>query len=188
MTCSITLTKSRKLPCVTTKVGIRAIYIVQFNAMDKVETASTGVAALPLYITTPVTPSVARYDVKATTINLTETLTQNLDTRSAGRKGELPIVLMPSAGVDNVTLALELEQITKTETLCFIEMKNGDFFAIGSQEGCMINTAVDTTGGQSGDLNGVTVTISTDEGDSYRKYWLTAPAIEELITATLPNA
>ena len=64
-------------------------------------------------------------------------------------------------------------------------MKNGDIFAIGSQFGCSVPTEVDTTGGQDGDLNGKTITIATDEADSYRKYWLTAPAVAQLLASTL---
>lgn len=186
MACAITLTKSRKLNCIQKTVGVRALYIVDFNPLDRVATASTGVASLPDYITTPVTPSVARFDVKATTINYTDTLTNNMDTRSGGRKGELPIILSSTTGLDNVTLAEVIDQITKTEFLGFLELKNGDIFAIGSQFGCMVSTAVDTTGGQSGDLNGITLTIQTDEAESFRKFWLTPAAIAELVTATLP--
>lgn len=187
MACTITLANSRKLPCIKRRIGIRAVYIAQFNRQDPVITSSTGVASLPVYLTTPGN-SVARYDVKSTTANYTDTLTQNLDTRSGGRKGELPIVLIPSAGVDNVKLATEIDEFSKTETLIFLEMKNGDFFAIGSQFGCNITTAVDTTGGQSGDLDGVTITIQTEESESFRKYWLTSTAVTELIAATVADA
>lgn len=188
MACTITLVNSRKLPCMRSRVGIRAVYIVQFNRQDTIQTTTAGVVELPTYITSPLTPSVARYDVKSTTINYTDTRTQNLDNRSFGSKGELPIILIPGEGVDNVVLAEEVEQWSKTETLVFLEYKSGEFFAIGSQFGCNISTSVDTSGGQSGDLNGKTITIQTDESEDYRKYWLTPAAVTELITATLPDA
>lgn len=186
MACTITLTKSRNLNCITRLPGIRSISIVQFNPLDRVVTSPTGVATLPTYITSGETPSVARFDVKSTTANYTDTLTNNLDTRSGGRKGELPLVLISSTGVDNIELADVVDQMTKTEFLTFLEMKNGDVFAVGSQFGCLVATSVETTGGQAGDLNGVTITIQTDEADSFRKYWLTPAAVAELITATLP--
>ena len=184
MACTLTLANSRKLPCIKSRVGIRAIYVFPFDATDKVVTTVAGVVALPTYIATT---DGARYDIKSTTANYTDTLTQNLDNRSGGRKGELPVIIVPNSGVDNVKLAEEIDQISKTESLIFLEMKNGDTFAIGSQFGCNISTAVDTTGGQSGDLDGVTMTIQTDESDSFRKYWLSSTAVTALQAAVLPH-
>lgn len=148
-----------------------------------------GVVTLPTYMLTATLPAgakIARFDVKNTTTNYNDTLTQNMDTRSGGRKGELPLVLVSGTGLDNVTLSDVIDEITKTEFVGFLEMKNGDVFAIGSQFGCMISTAVDSTGGQDGDLNGVTITITTDEADSFRKFWLTSTAVAQVIASTLP--
>lgn len=187
--CTITLTKSRNLNCVTKKVGIRSLSIIQFDPLNRVVTTPTGVTTLPAYMldaTLPAGPKIARFDVKNTTINYTDTLTNNLDTRSGGRKGELPLVLVSSTGVDNIELATLVDELTKTEFVGFLEMKNGDIFAIGSQFGAMVTTSVETTGGQDGDLNGVTLTIATDEADSFRKYWLASAAVAQLTASTLP--
>lgn len=149
---------------------------------------SGGVETLPAYMltaTAPVGAKIARFDVKNTTTNYTDTLTNNMDTRSGGRKGELQLVLVSATGLDNVILADIVNQLTNSEFVGFLEMKNGDVFSIGSQFGAMVTTAVDTTGAQSGDLDGVTLTISTDEADSFRKYWLTAPALAQLLASTL---
>lgn len=187
MGCTIALTKSRNLNCVTKKVGIRSVSIVQFDALNRVATTSGGVVTLPTYMLTATAPSgakIARFDVKNTTTNYTDTLTNNMDTRSGGRKGELPLVLVASTGLDNVELSDLVDEITKTEFVAFLEMKNGDIFAVGSQFGAFTTTAVDTTGGQDGDLNGVTLTIATDEADSFRKYWLTSAAAAQLLAST----
>ena len=186
--CTIALTKSRNLNCFTKKVGIRSLSIIQFDSLNRVATTSAGVVSLPAYMLTATLPAgakIARFDVKNTTTNYTDTLTQNGDTRSGGRKGELPLVLVSATGLDNIALAGIIDELTKTEFIGFLEMKNGDVFAIGSEFGAMIPTAVDTTGGQDGDLNGVTITISTDESDSFRKYWLASTAVAELLASTM---
>jgi len=186
--CTIALTKSRNLNCVKKKVGIRSLSIITFKSLERVATTAGGVVTLPTYMlnaTLPTGAKIARFDVKNTATNYTDTLTQNVDTRSNGRKGELPLVLIPSNGLDNVTLSEVIDQITKTEFVGFLEMKNGDVFAIGSQYGCMISSVADTTGGQDGDLDGVTITISTEESESFRKYWLTEPAVAQLLASTL---
>lgn len=188
MVCTIALTKSRNLNCVKKLVGIRSLSIIQYDPLNRVVTTAGGVVTLPDYMLTATAPSgakIARFDVKSTTTNYTDTLTNNMDTRSGGRKGELPLVLVSGTGLDNVTLSDVIDQLTKTEFVGFLEMKNGDTFAIGSGFGAMISTAVDTTGGQSGDLDGVTLTISTDESESFRKYWLTAPAVAQLLASTM---
>ena len=186
--CIIALTKSRNLNCVKKKVGIRSLSIIMYKPLERVATTATGVATLPAYMLTATLPAgakIARFDVKNTTTNFTDTLTQNPDTRSGGRKGELSLVLIASTGVDNVVLSEVVDQITKTEFVGFLEMKSGEVFAIGSQYGCMITSVVDTTGGQDGDLDGVTITVSTDETDSFRKFLLTEPAVAQLLASTL---
>lgn len=188
MACTIAITKSRNLNCVTKKVGIRSLSIVQFDPLNRIATTSGGVVTLPNYMLTATAPAgakIARFDVKNTTTNYTDTLTNNMDTRSGGRKGELPLVLVASNGLDNIALSDIIDELTKTEFVAFLEMKNGDIFAVGSQFGAFTTTAVDTTGGQDGDLNGVTITIATDEEYSFRKYWLTAPAAAQLLASTM---
>ena len=187
MACTIAITKSRNLNCVTTKVGIRSLSIIQFDPLNRVVTTVAGVVTLPDYMLTATAPAgakIARFDVKNTTTNYTDTLTNNMDTRSGGRKGELPLVLVSSTGVDNIELSNVIDELTKTEFVAFLEMKNGDIFAVGSQFGCFTTTAVDTTGGQDGDLNGVTLTIATEEAVSFRKYWLASAAAAQLLAST----
>lgn len=186
--CEIALTKSRNLNCVTKKVGIKSLSIIKYDTLNRVVTTSGGVVTLPAYMLTATTPAgakIARFDVKNTTSNYTDTLTNNIDTRSGGRKGQLPLVLVSATGLDNIALSDIVDELTKTEFVAFLEMKNGDYFAIGSQFGCMVSTSVDTTGGQDGDLNGVTITIDTDEADSFRKYWMASASVAQLIASTM---
>ena len=187
--CTITFAKSKNLACFTSKVGARALYIVQFDPLNKIVTTTTGVATLPDYMleaTLPAGPKIARFDIKNTTANYTDTLTNNLDTRSGGRKGEFPFPLVAPKGQDNISFATDIEEITKTEFVAFLELKNGDIFAIGSQFGCLVTTVVETTGGQDGDMNGAIITVATDEEESARKYWLSPAAVAQLTASTLP--
>lgn len=108
MACTIAITKSRNLNCVTKKVGIRSLSIIQFDPLNRVATTAGGVVTLPTYMLTGTAPAgakIARFDVKNTTTNYTDTLTNNMDTRSGGRKGELPLVLVSSTGLDNIALS-----------------------------------------------------------------------------------
>lgn len=188
--CTIALTKSRNLACIIRKVGVRALYIVQFDPLNRVVTATgTGVVTLPAYMleaTLPSGPKIARFDIKNTTANYTDTLTNNLDTRSGGRKGEFPFPLVAPTGVDSVAFAETIDEITKTPFVGFLELKNGDIFATGSQFGAEVTTVVETTGGQDGDMNGAIVTVVTDEADSFRKYWLASAAVAQLTASTMP--
>lgn len=186
--CEIALTKSRNLNCVTKKVGIRSLSIIKYDPLNRVVTTSGGVVTLPAYMLTATAPAgakIARFDVKNTTSNYTDTLTNNMDTRSGGRKGQLPLVLVSATGLDNIALSDIVDELTKTEFVGFLEMKNGDYFVIGSQFGAMVSTSVDTTGGQDGDLNGVTITIDTDEADSFRKYWMASASVIQLLASTM---
>lgn len=186
--CEIALLKSRNLNCITKKVGIKSISIIQYDPLNRIATTSGGVVTLPDYMlsaTLPAGAKIARFDVKNSTTNFTDTLTINPDTRSGGWKGQMPLVLVSSTGLDNMDLSLIVEELTKTEWVGFLELKNGDWFAIGSQFGAMPSGATDTTGGQDGDLNGVTLTIDTSEADSFRKYWLTAAAVAQVIGSTM---
>src|SRR3972149_4592236 len=95
--CTITLTKSRNLNCVNKLVGIRSLSIVIYDPLNRVATTAGGVVTLPDYMLTATLPAgakIASFDVKNTTTNYNDTLTQNLDTRSGGRKGELSLVLV----------------------------------------------------------------------------------------------
>jgi hypothetical protein len=186
--CEIVLLKSRKLNCIVKKVGIRSMSVITHNQLNRVVTSPAGVVTLPAYMLTatlPAGPKIARFDVKNTTSNYTDTLTINADTRSGGRKGQLPLVLVSSTGLDNIALSDIVDQITKTDAVWFMELKNGDIFAIGSEFGATVSTVADTTGGTDGDLNGVTITIDTDEDSSFRKYWLAPAAVAQLIASTL---
>lgn len=187
--CEIALTKSRNLNCITKKVGIRSFSIANFDPLNRIETTETGVVTLPEYLLTetlPAGPKIARFDVKNTTVGFVDTTTNNLDTRSGGKRGEMTLPLVASSGVDNIELAEIIEELTKTEGVGFLEMKNGDVFAIGSQFGFLVPTVVDQTGATDGDMNGVTITINTEEEYSFRKFLLAPAAVAQLIASTMP--
>lgn len=149
---------------------------------------SGGVLTLPTYMqfaTSPAGGKIARFDVKNTTAGFNDTLTQNPDTRSGGRKGEFSLTLSSAGGMDNIALSELVDEITKTDFVGFIEYKTGEIFAVGSQFGCMISSVVDSTGATDGELDGVTITINTEESDSFRKYLLTPTAVAEFSAARL---
>jgi hypothetical protein len=149
---------------------------------------SGGVLTLPSYMQFATAPSggkIARFDVKNTTTGFNDTLTQNPDTRSGGRKGEFSLTLFSGGGMDNIALSELVDEVTKTDFVGFIEYKTGEIFAVGSQFGCMISSVVDSTGATDGELDGVTITINTEESESFRKYLLTPTAVAEFTASRL---
>jgi hypothetical protein len=177
---SVTLTVSKGLSGTSKIPGIKAVGIAAWNSTTLVKTA-TGVIDL---VTSYGAGTIARMEVKNTTINYVENGISGGDSRSQGVTGNLPVVLSVPPGAD-VEYAAIVEQLLKGEVCLFIERKDGKIYAAGSQLGAQAVTADDQTGGTIGDLDGFTVTFQTMEPDFSRGYLLTGSAVTEYATALL---
>jgi hypothetical protein len=175
----VTLGGSRKLACISGQAGIDAVSIGVFNSLTKIATTVTGVVeiadAFPAL-------SLARFEVKATTINYVENGVLNKDNRSFGVTGNLPIILNVPKN-DGVKTVKSVKEFFQGDLVFFIERKDGTVTVCGSQNGAMATTADDQPGGTIGDLNGFTVNFMTEEPDFSREYLLTAPALVEYAAA-----
>lgn len=178
----VVLTKSRKLACVSSQPGIRAIGIGEYNAANIIQTTSTGVTSLPAIYDTN---TIARLELKNTTTKFLENGVSGGDSRSSGVTGNIICVFNVPAGGD-VETTLFVEQLLKGEVVLFLETKAGLIFAAGVQNGAIAITIDGDTGGTIGDLNGYTVTFQTMEPEFARKYVLTGTALTDYASALMP--
>lgn len=172
MSC-VTLAKSKKLGCVSGMSGIRAVGIAAFNSTPLLVKTAAGVVDVA---STYGIGTIARLEVKNTTVNYVENGTVGVDSRSKGITGNLPVVLSVPKGAD-IEYTDMVEQILNGEVGLFIEKKDGTIVAAGSQNGALAVTADDQTGGTIGDLNGFTITFQTMEEDYSRGYLLTGAGL-----------
>lgn len=176
----VTLTKSKGLACNSPMSGIKAIGIAAWNSTALVKTA-TGVIDVA---TSYGAGTIARLEVKNSTINFVENGVSGGDNRSKGVTGSLPVVLNVPAGAD-AEYAEMVEQILNGEVCLFLEKKDGTIVAAGSQYGAQALTADDQTGGTIGDLNGFTINFQTLEPDFSRGYILMGQALTDYAAALM---
>ncbi len=178
---SITLDKSRRLGCVSGMSGIKAIGIAVFNPAAKLAKTAGGVIDVA---TSYGASTIARLEVKNTTINYVENGVSGGDNRSTGVTGNLPAVVSVPLGAD-LEYVQFVEEALKGELGIFIEKKDGTIVAAGSQNGALAVTIDDQTGGAIGDLNGFTMTINTLEPDFSRGYLLTGQGLTDYAAALM---
>lgn len=180
MSC-VTLQKSKKLGCVSAMAGIKAIGIASFNSTPVLAKTPTGVIDIA---SSYGAGTIARMEVKNTTVNYVENGISGGDNRSKGVTGNLPLVLNVPKGAD-LEYALMVEEMLNGEVCLFLEKKDGTIVAAGSQFGAIALTADDQTGGTIGDLNGFVVTFNTQEEDFSRGYLLTGAGLTEYAAALM---
>jgi hypothetical protein len=175
----VTLSGSRKLPCISGEAGILAVGIGVYNSAYRIVKEATGVTDVE---TAYGANTIARFEVKSTTANYVENGVSGGDNRSKGVTGNLPIILnVPKA--DGVKTVTQIEQLLSGEVVLFLERKDGSITVAGSQNGAMAITIDDQTGGTIGDLNGFTVTFQTMEPDFSRGYTLVGDALTQYTAA-----
>jgi hypothetical protein len=180
MSC-VTLTKSRPLGCNSSTPGIQAITVGAYDGLNKIVKDNTGVAAIAAQYGAN---TLARFEVKNTTIKYLENGTSGGDNRSMGVKGTLNAILNVSPGTD-VDTAQTVRELMKGPLVLFIERKDGTIVVAGSQLGAEVVTADSDTGGTTGDLNGFTIGFATDEPDFSREYLLSTQARTDYAAALL---
>lgn len=177
----VTLTKSKKLGCVSSMAGIRSVGIAAFNSTSLIVKTPAGVIDIA---TAYGAGTIARMEVKNTTANYIENGISGGDNRSSGVTGNLPLVLNVPKDADLEYTEI-VEQLLKGEVCLFIEKKNGTIVVAGSQNGALAITSDDQTGGTIGDLNGFTVTFNTMEPDYSRGYLLTGQGLTDYAAALM---
>lgn len=180
----VALTASRGLGCNSSGAGINAVTVGAFQSLTKIAKTNTGVTEIASIFGAG---TLARFEVKNTTTKYLENGTSGGDNRSKGVKGTLPVILNVPPGGD-IALNKDVEQLTNGPVVFFIERKNGDIYACGTQTGAEVTTVDSDTGGQTGDLDGYTITFSTDEPDFSRGYKLVGQALVDYAAALMAVA
>jgi hypothetical protein len=181
MSC-VTLTKSRKLNCISKMPGVRAVGIGAYDGVNRIVKEAAGVTDLA---TAYGVGTIARFELKNTTTNYIENGVSGGDNRSTGVTGNIPCIFNVPEGADAEINAV-VEELLKGEVVLFLEMNDGTIKAAGSQLGALAITADDQTGGTIGDLNGYTVTFNTMEPDFSRGYILSGQALTDYAAALMP--
>lgn len=174
--------KSRKNPCEPSVAGIKAVGVAAYDSLKLVTTSGTGVTSLASVYSGS---TIARLELKNTTVNYTENGATGGDNKSVAVVGSLPCVFNVAKGEDLATVKL-INELIKGDVVLFIEGNDGSIRVAGSQFGAYVTTFVDQTGGQLGDLNGYTVTFETKEADLSRNYVLQSQALIDYATAIAP--
>lgn len=178
----VTLTKSRKLNCISAMPGIRAVGIGAFNSLIRLVKTPAGVIDVA---TAYGVGTIARMELKNTTTNYIENGVSGGDSRSKGVTGNVPMIFNVPTGGD-AELNAVVEELLNGEVVLFLEMNDGTIKAAGSQLGALAPTADDQTGGTIGDLNGYTVTFNTLEPDFSRGYILDGQGLTDYAAALMP--
>lgn len=186
MSC-VTLTKSKGLACNSSLSGIKAVGIAAWNSAGLTSTPGTGITGIASISAAYGVGTIARMEVKNSTINYIENGVSGGDNRSKGVTGNLPVVLTVPEGAD-AEYAQIVEELFKGEVCLFLEKKDGTIVAAGANNGAQAVTIDDQTGGTAGDLNGFTVNFQTMEPDFSRNYILKAEALTEYAAALMAVA
>jgi hypothetical protein len=174
--------KSRKIACNSGMSGVKAVGIADFDSLKKITVSGAGVTSLATIYSGS---TIARLELKNSTVNYVENATVGGDNRSTSVIGDIPCVFNVAKATDLETVKL-MNELLKGEVVLFLEKNDGSIVAAGSQLGAQVVTLNDQTGGAIGDLNGFTVTFHTEEPDLSRNYVLTSTALVDYAAAIKP--
>lgn len=180
MSC-VTLTKSRRLACMSSMPGINAIGIAAFDGANKIATTAGGVVDVASVYGAS---TIARLEVKNTTTRFLENGVSGGDSRSTGVTGNITAIFNVPTGGD-IDITLMVEELLKGEVVLFLEKKDGTISVAGANNGAMAITADNDTGATVGELNGFTVTFQTMEPDFSRKYLLAGQGLTDYAAALM---
>ena len=146
------MTTGRKLACKDAVGGIQKIFFADYGTLGNATitaglvTAFSG-TAYTLY----------QYDVKSAS-NLEQTITSSGDNGTTFYAQSITLVLTKLDAASNV----ELQKLIVSRPHAFVMDNNGNYLAVGMTRGCDTNGTI-STGTALGDLNGYTLTITTEE-------------------------
>jgi hypothetical protein len=166
------LTKSRIVSRTAPMKGVKAVGIAPYDASDPVINTVAGVVDLPAVIET--TPSIARFEVRATGNNIVETGTFDEATRTM----EYVNVLTFFIPGNDLALRNELQGNAGNLKTVFLEFFDGKIYCMGPKNGCDIMTIA---GGS--DAQGFTITINSKESEMM--YELTGAGITDYTASLL---
>ena len=157
------MSTGRKLACKDAVGGIKAVYFADYGTL--------GTATITAGLVTAVsgtTYTLYQYDVKSAS-NLSQTITSSNDNGTTFYEQSITLVLTKLDALTQV----ELQKMIASRPHVFVQDNNGNYLSVGMTRGCDINGTI-TTGTALGDLNGYSLTITTQE-----------PLMAQFVTSTL---
>lgn len=157
------MTTGRKLACKDAVGGIQKVFFADYGTLGTATITGGIVTAF-----SGTTYTLYQYDVKSAS-GLEQTITSSNDNGTTFFAQSLTLVLTK---LDAATQA-ELAKVIATRPHVFIQDNNGNYLAVGMTRGCDTNGTI-STGTGLGDLNGYSLTITTEE-----------PLMAQFVTANL---
>lgn len=150
---SCALTAGYSLACKDSVGGLKKVYLANFEDI----TYSAPVAG----VISTVTGDMYLYELPMNTAQFTETVTSSIENGTTFYQTELSIVLPKLTA----TLRNELKLLAQAKLAVVAVDRNGTQWVLGYENGAYLTTGTSATGTAMGDLNGMTLTITSMEKD-----------------------
>lgn len=150
---SCALTAGYSLACKDSVGGLKKVYLANFEDI----TYSAPVAG----VISTVTGDMYLYELPMNTAQFTETVTSSIENGTTFYQTELVIVLPKLTA----TLRNELKLLAQAKLAVVAVDRNGVQWVLGYENGCFLTTGTSATGTAMGDLNGMTLTMTSMEKD-----------------------
>ncbi len=157
------MTSGRKLACKDAVGGIQKVFFADYGTLGTATISGGIVTAF-----SGTTYTLYQYDVKSAS-GLEQTITSSNDNGTTFFAQSLTLVLTKLDAATQAQLAL----VIATRPHVFVQDNNGNYLAVGMTRGCDTNGTI-STGVALGDLNGYSLTITTEE-----------PLMAQFVTANL---
>jgi hypothetical protein len=157
------MSTGRKLACKDAVGGIQKIFLADYGTLG---TATITAGLVTAFSGT--TYTLFQYDVKSAS-GLEQTITSSNDNGTTFFEQTLTLVLTKLDAATQV----ELAKVIATRPHVFVQDNNGNYLAVGMTRGCDVNGTI-STGVALGDLNGYSLTITSQE-----------PLMAQFVTSTL---
>ena len=157
------MTSGRKLACKDAVGGIQKVFFADYGTLGTATISGGIVTAF-----SGLSYTLYQYDVKSAS-GLEQTITSSNDNGTTFFAQSLTLVLTKLDAATQAQLAL----VIATRPHVFIQDNNGNYLAVGMTRGCDTNGTI-STGVALGDLNGYSLTITTEE-----------PLMAQFVTANL---
>ena len=146
------MTTGRKLPCKDVVGGLKTVWFAQYGTLGTLTITNGTLTAISGLLV-----NMYKYDIKGGN-NLEQTITSSDENGTTFYTQTLTVVLNKL----DVATQVELEKVIVSRPHVFVEDNNGNTFAVGLTRGCNVNGTI-TTGTNLGDMNGYTLTITSEE-------------------------
>ena len=146
------MSTGRKLACKDAVGGIQKVFFADYGTLG---TATISGGIVSTFSSTSYT--LFQYDVKSAS-GLEQTITSSNDNGTTFFEQTLTLVLTKLDAATQV----ELAKVIATRPHVFVQDNNGNYLAVGMTRGCDVNGTI-STGVALGDLNGYSLTITSQE-------------------------